>query len=86
MVAGDSGPLHLAVATGTPAVAVLGPTAAARNGPYGKADIVVKRDLPCSNSYKRVCQEFICMDIPAQRVFRAVQQRLSTAGDLVRPS
>ena len=86
MVAGDSGPLHLAVATGTPAVAVLGPTAAARNGPYGTADIVVKRNLPCSNSYKRVCQEFICMDIPAERVFQAVRQRLEAAGEPLRRS
>ena len=76
LVAGDSGPLHLAVSTGTPVVAILGPTAAARNGPYCEADIVVKRDLPCSNSYKRVCNQFICMDIPAETVFQAVQRRL----------
>ena len=80
MVAGDSGPLHLAVSTGTPVVAILGPTATARNGPYSKADIVVKRDLPCSNSYKRVCNQFICMDIPGETVFQAVQRRLELAG------
>ena len=79
MVAGDSGPLHLAVATGTPAVAILGPTAAARNGPYSEKDIVVKRDLPGSDSYKRVCDEFICMDIPAETVFQAVERRLELA-------
>ena len=79
MVAGDSGPLHLAVSTGTPVVAILGPTATARNGPYSEADIVVKRDLPCSNSYKRVCNEFICMDIPAETVLQAVQRRLELA-------
>ena len=79
MVAGDSGPLHLAVATGTPAVAILGPTAAARNGPYSEKDIVVKRDLPCSDSYRRVCDEFICMDIPAETVFQAVERRLELA-------
>ena len=79
MVAGDSGPLHLAVSTGTPVVAILGPTATARNGPYSKADIVVKRDLPCSDSYKRVCDQFICMDIPGETVFQAVQRRLELA-------
>jgi lipopolysaccharide heptosyltransferase I len=35
VVAGDTGPLHLAVALGTPALGLYGPTRAARNGPYG---------------------------------------------------
>src|SRR6267378_4022509 len=35
MVAGDTGPLHLAAAVGTPCVGLYGPTSAARNGPYG---------------------------------------------------
>lgn len=35
MVAGDTGPLHLAAAVGTPCVGLYGPTSAVRNGPYG---------------------------------------------------
>jgi heptosyltransferase-1 len=34
IVGGDTGPLHLAIALGTPAVALYGPTDPARNGPY----------------------------------------------------
>src|SRR6266849_3681498 len=34
IVGGDTGPLHLAAALGTPAVAIFGPTDPARNGPY----------------------------------------------------
>jgi heptosyltransferase-1 len=34
IVGGDTGPLHLAIAMGTPAVAIFGPTDPARNGPY----------------------------------------------------
>jgi heptosyltransferase I len=34
IVGGDTGPLHLAIALGTPAVALFGPTDPARNGPY----------------------------------------------------
>jgi heptosyltransferase-1 len=34
IVGGDTGPLHLAIALGTPAVALFGPTSPARNGPY----------------------------------------------------
>jgi lipopolysaccharide heptosyltransferase I len=37
IVGGDTGPLHLAVALGTPAVALFGPTDPARNGPYRQA-------------------------------------------------
>ncbi len=35
VVAGDTGPLHLAAAVGTPCVGLYGPTSGARNGPYG---------------------------------------------------
>jgi lipopolysaccharide heptosyltransferase I len=35
VVAGDTGPLHLAAAVGTPCVGLYGPTSATRNGPYG---------------------------------------------------
>jgi heptosyltransferase I len=34
IVGGDTGPLHLAIALGTPCVALFGPTDPARNGPY----------------------------------------------------
>jgi heptosyltransferase I len=35
LIAGDTGPLHLAAALGTPCVGLYGPTSAVRNGPYG---------------------------------------------------
>jgi lipopolysaccharide heptosyltransferase I len=35
LVAGDTGPLHLAAALGTPCLGLYGPTRAVRNGPYG---------------------------------------------------
>jgi lipopolysaccharide heptosyltransferase I len=35
VVAADTGPLHMAAALGTPCVGLYGPTAAARNGPFG---------------------------------------------------
>jgi heptosyltransferase I len=37
IVGGDTGPVHLAIALGTPAVALFGPTNPARNGPYHSA-------------------------------------------------
>ena len=35
VIAGDTGPLHIAAAVGTPCVGLYGPTAGTRNGPYG---------------------------------------------------
>ena len=57
VVAGDTGPLHLAVALGTPVVALFGPTDPARNGPYRPAcdsvkDIVM-RSPHAVTTYKR---------------------------------
>jgi ADP-heptose:LPS heptosyltransferase len=48
LVTGDTGPMHLAVAVGTPLVAVFGPSDPARYGPRGAYDRVVRVDLPCS--------------------------------------
>lgn len=51
-VGGDTGPLHLAVALGVPAVALFGPTDPARNGPHGGRAIVV-RSPDSITTYKR---------------------------------
>lgn len=46
----DSGPLHLAVAVGTPTVHLYGPADARRFGPWGPAQrhAVIAADLPCA--------------------------------------
>lgn len=48
LITGDTGPMHLAVAVGTPVVAVFGPSDPARYAPRGRFDRVVRVDLPCS--------------------------------------
>jgi ADP-heptose:LPS heptosyltransferase len=48
LVTGDTGPMHLAVAVGTPVVAVFGPSDPARYAPRGPHDLIVRVDLPCS--------------------------------------
>jgi lipopolysaccharide heptosyltransferase I len=45
-VGGDTGPLHLAAAVGTPVVAIYGPTNPARNGPFAPADIALCTQKP----------------------------------------
>lgn len=77
MIAGDCGPLHLAVASSTPTVALMGPTSPSRNGPYSLQDEVVKNNSPYSNSYKRKGDKLVSMDIKVERVFDAVLHRLA---------
>jgi ADP-heptose:LPS heptosyltransferase len=42
VIGGDTGPLHLAAALGTPVIGLYGPTNPARNGPYGQLGNVVE--------------------------------------------
>lgn len=50
---GDTGPVHLAHALGTPVLCLVGPTDPARNGPHGARERVLFHELPCSYCYKR---------------------------------
>ena len=48
MITGDTGPMHLAHAVGTPIVAVFGPSDPRRYAPRGARDRIVRVDLPCA--------------------------------------
>lgn len=48
MITGDTGPMHLAAAVGTPIVAVFGPSDPRRYAPRGPRDRVIRVDLPCA--------------------------------------
>ena len=77
VVAGDTGPFHLACALGIPVVGLLGPTSPIRNGPWSAGDEAVTRRLPCSYCNGRSCPTSTeCMDIPVADVFAAVARRL----------
>jgi len=67
VVAGDTGPLHMAAALGTPCVGLYGPTSAVRNGPYGQ----VHRTLTSSNGAMGA--------LSVDAVFRAVVDVLERA-------
>ena len=78
-VGGDTGPTHLAVAAGTPIVGLFGPTEWWRNGSPRPEDICVERnDIDCRvDCHRRSCSKWICMDIEVERVFEAVERRLT---------
>ena len=78
MVSGDTGPLHIATAVGTPVVALFGPTDPLRNGPWSPFDAVVSRFEQCSCHYQRRCRRpQDCLgDIGVDEVMAVVEQRL----------
>jgi len=55
VVAGDTGPLHLADALGAPIVAIFGPTDPARNGPYWHSGVVLRWE-GAETTYKRATE------------------------------
>jgi len=46
LVTGDTGPMHLAVAVGTPVIALFGATDPVRHGPYGARNVVLHKSVP----------------------------------------
>ncbi len=79
-VAGDTGPLHIAMAVGTPTVSLFGPTNPARNGPWSPADVVVSRADRCGCHIDRRCRQadWCLDDIRVDDVSAAVQRRLAS--------
>lgn len=73
VVSTDTGPMHLAAAMDTPVIAIFGPTAPWRTGPYGEQHRVVRADLDCSPCFRRICDTCDCMDwITVDKVMDAV--------------
>jgi heptosyltransferase I len=58
----DTGPMHLAAAAGAKVIALFGPTAPWRTGPYGQLDRVVRTGVDCSPCFSRTCdKDVLCM-------------------------
>jgi ADP-heptose:LPS heptosyltransferase len=87
LVTGDTGPMHLAAAMGTPVVALFGPSDPRRYGPRGSPHRVLRVDLPCSPCGQvrlppARCRGHVpdCMDgIDVARVVRAAAELLAPA-------
>lgn len=59
----DTGPMHLAAAAGGKVVALFGPTAPWRTGPYGRGHVVVRTGIDCSPCFGRACDRGLrCME------------------------
>ena len=79
MISGDTGPMHVAGAVGTPIVGIFGPTDPARNGPWGEDDRSVSRFASCSCHYQRECRiaGWCLLDISPREVMELVDIRLA---------
>jgi heptosyltransferase-1 len=79
MISGDTGPMHIAGAVGTPIVALFGPTRFERNGPWSRADISISRFDRCVCHYERRCRrDHPCIDdITVDEVMAAVERRVA---------
>lgn len=95
-VGGDTGPLHLAAAVGTPIVAIYGPTNPTRNGPFAPADIAIWNQAslaetrrgawPCAPTQthwhsKQGKNSAYIEDVPVEAVRAAIKQRLAAADE-----
>jgi lipopolysaccharide heptosyltransferase I len=78
MVSGDTGPLHIAGAVGTPIVALFGPTDPQRNGPWASDDVTISRFGECVCLYERRCRRASrCIDdIDVEEVATAIRRRI----------
>lgn len=62
VLSGDSGPMHLAAAVGTPVVSLFTCTNVTRHAPFGQEERVVASHVHCAASHRKTCPAMICMD------------------------
>lgn len=78
-IGNDSGPMHIAAASGTPVIALFGPTEPEIWGPWGGGHLTICKKVPCSPCSNRGCnlKPYNCMEqISVDEVLQGVYQCL----------
>ncbi len=57
VIGGDSGPVHLAAAVGTPTISLYRSSDGSRSGPRGEHQLIVKAPLPCTACLRTHCDK-----------------------------
>jgi heptosyltransferase-1 len=57
VVGGDTGPVHLAAAVGTPTVSFYRASDGKRSGPRGKGDVIIQSPLHCARCFRTACDK-----------------------------
>jgi lipopolysaccharide heptosyltransferase I len=78
MVSGDTGPIHVAGAVGTPLIGIYGPTSPERNGPWASRDLTASRFDRCQCRYQRQCHamRWCLLEISPREVCNLIDERL----------
>jgi heptosyltransferase-1 len=76
VIAGDTGPLHLACALGRPVVGIYGPTDPSRNGPFGTRFKVLRSPESRRDHSRRAAPEAGLLNIQPEDVLRAAEELL----------
>jgi heptosyltransferase-2 len=78
LVTNDTGTMHVATAVGTPVVALFGSTPPLATGPWGEGHAVIRKNVPCSPCWKRICPtDHRCMElITVDEVEKVVDKQL----------
>ena len=77
VIAGDTGPLHLACALGRPVVGIYGPTDPARNGPFGSPFRVLRSPSSRRDHSRRSEPEAGLLTITPEAVLQAADELLA---------
>jgi heptosyltransferase-1 len=84
IITNDTGPMHIAAATGTPMAALFGPTDPRRTGPYGMESSVLRLPLPCSPCLSQTCRNRVSMEclhaLHPGMVLAAARKKLAVLG------
>jgi heptosyltransferase-1 len=83
VIAGDTGPLHLAAALERPVVGLFGPTDPARNGPYGTASRVLRHASSTTDHSRHRETENGLLQITTEEVVEAALDLLRAGQDKV---
>jgi lipopolysaccharide heptosyltransferase I len=78
VISTDTGVMHLAAALGAPLLALFGPTAPNRTGPYGQLEHVLINQVECRPCFRRSCSYAKCLrELKPETVLRVCRERLS---------
>jgi heptosyltransferase-1 len=80
VIAGDTGPLHLACALGRPVVGIYGPTDPSRNGPYGVPSRVLRSPESRRDHSRHAAPEAGLLTIQPEDVLQAAGELLAGEG------
>ncbi|GAB4465205.1 MAG: hypothetical protein OHK0029_35670 [Armatimonadaceae bacterium] len=87
VISGDSSPLHLAAAVGTPFITIFGPTSEREIAPQEGFGKILRHPLPCAPCNSTRCHNPVfraCMKaVPVEEVVRAAVPILTKAGSQV---